>query len=75
MKMMYRAPFAEISSLRNAKGKEKMMYDVTVGDWRNSERRKEPYRTLPGDLLILANGEPGFVSDLQSSKWAFFISK
>ncbi|KAL4575585.1 hypothetical protein LXL04_022433 [Taraxacum kok-saghyz] len=73
MKMMYRAPFAEISSLRKAKGKEKKMYDVTVGDWRNSERRKEPYRTLPGDLLILANGEPGSVSDLQSNKWAFLL--
>ncbi|KAL4561560.1 hypothetical protein LXL04_033728 [Taraxacum kok-saghyz] len=66
--MMHRAPFAEISSLRNAKGKEKMMYDVTVGDWKNSERRKEPYRTLPGDLLILANGEPESVSDLQKKR-------
>ncbi|KAI3778679.1 hypothetical protein L2E82_08062 [Cichorium intybus] len=75
MEMMYRAPFAEISSVRKAKGKEKMMYDVTVGTWRNSERGKEPYRTLPGDLLLLANKGPGSVSDLQSvgSTWAFLL--
>ncbi|XP_023769533.1 uncharacterized protein LOC111918090 isoform X2 [Lactuca sativa] len=75
MKMMYKAPFSEISSFKKAKGKEKTMYDVTVATWRNSERQKEPYQTLPGDLLILKNGEPGSVSDLQSvgSTWAFLL--
>ncbi|XP_023769500.1 uncharacterized protein LOC111918065 isoform X1 [Lactuca sativa] len=73
--MMDKAPRGEVSSFRMAKGKEKMVYDVTVGNWRNTERPKESYRTLPGDLLILTNGEPGSVSDLQSvgSTWAFLL--
>ncbi|XP_023769556.1 uncharacterized protein LOC111918117 [Lactuca sativa] len=75
MNMMHRAPFAKISSFTNAKGKEKMMYDVTVRNWRNTERPKESYQTLPNDLLILTHREPGSVSDLQSvgSKCVFLL--
>ncbi|KAL8218515.1 hypothetical protein R6Q57_021888 [Mikania cordata] len=67
MEIMYRAPNAEIFSINEAKGREKMLYDITVSNWRNifSERGKEPYKTLPGDLLILADGKPESVSDLQ----------
>ncbi|KAI3817063.1 hypothetical protein L1987_10850 [Smallanthus sonchifolius] len=77
IEIMYRAPYAEIFSLNETKDDGKMMYDVTVGNWRNrfSERGKEPYRTLPGDLLILADGKPESVSDLQREgrTWIFSL--
>ncbi|KAK9063837.1 hypothetical protein SSX86_017709 [Deinandra increscens subsp. villosa] len=77
MEIMYRAPYAEIFSLNKAKGDGEMLYDVTVGSWRNksSEHGKEPYRTLPGDLLILADVKPESVSDLQRGgrMWAFLL--
>ncbi|KAK9063833.1 hypothetical protein SSX86_017705 [Deinandra increscens subsp. villosa] len=77
MEIMYRAPYAEIISLEKVKGDGKMLYDVTVGNWRNktSERGKEPYRTLPGDLLILADGIPESVPGLQrvGRMWAFSL--
>ncbi|KAK9063834.1 hypothetical protein SSX86_017706 [Deinandra increscens subsp. villosa] len=77
MKIMYRAPYAEIFSLNKAKGDGEMLYDVTVGNWRNktSEHGKDPYRTLPGDLLILADGIPKSVSGLQrvGRIWAFSL--
>lgn len=76
MEIMYRAPYAEIFSL-NAARNGQMMFDVTVGNWRNktSERGKEPYRTLPGDLLILADGKPESVPDLQrvGRMWVFSV--
>ncbi|KAJ0765113.1 putative TPR and ankyrin repeat-containing protein [Helianthus annuus] len=67
MKIIYRAPYAEIFSLNETKDDGKMMYKVTVGNWRNrfNERGNEPYRTLPSDLLILADGKPESASDLQ----------
>ncbi|KAL8238273.1 hypothetical protein R6Q59_019354 [Mikania micrantha] len=75
MEIMYRAPNAEIFSINEARGREKLLYDITVANWRNrfSERGKEPYKTLPGDLLILADGKPESVSDLQRMGrfWAF----
>ncbi|KAI3817066.1 hypothetical protein L1987_10853 [Smallanthus sonchifolius] len=77
METMYRAPYAEIFSIDEARGHGKMLYDVTVGNWRNktSERGKEPYRTLPGDLLILADGKPESFSDLLcvGRTWAFSL--
>ncbi|KAK1416344.1 hypothetical protein QVD17_32134 [Tagetes erecta] len=77
MEIMYRAPHAQIYSLNKVKGGEKLMYVATVGNWRNksSERGKEPYRMLPGDLLILADGKPECVSDLQRAKrlWSFLL--
>ncbi|GKA24657.1 UvrD-like helicase, ATP-binding domain, P-loop containing nucleoside triphosphate hydrolase [Tanacetum coccineum] len=63
MEVIDRAPFAEVAGFREGK----RVYDVTVNTWRNrfSERGKEPYLTLPGDLLILVDGKPESVSDLQ----------
>nr|GEU37713.1 UvrD-like helicase, ATP-binding domain, P-loop containing nucleoside triphosphate hydrolase [Tanacetum cinerariifolium] len=52
-----------------------MLYDVTVGPWKNqnSERGKDDYHTISGDLLILVDGKPGTISDLQHLErtWAF----
>ncbi|XP_076915166.1 uncharacterized protein LOC143574429 [Bidens hawaiensis] len=77
MEVMYRAPYAEIISLTETKRHGETLHDVTVGKWRNkvSERGKEPYRTLPGDLLILADGKPESVEDLErvGRTWAFSL--
>ncbi|KAI3734275.1 hypothetical protein L6452_13740 [Arctium lappa] len=72
MEIMYNAPFAEISSFTKLEG---MLYDVTVDTWKNrfSERGKEPYRTLPGDLFILADGRPESISDLKRRTWVFAL--
>lgn len=81
MEIMYRAPFAEVFSFSEVKhkGKKEVVYDVTVDTWKNrfSERGKEPYRTLPGDLLILAEWKPEFGSDLHQTgrTWAFALVK
>lgn len=77
MELVSRAPFTQVFSFSEAKGKGKMIYDVTVGTWKNkfSERGKEPYRVLPGDLLILVDGKPESVSDLQhvGRTWALSL--
>ena len=77
MEVMYRAPYAELCFLNEAKGDVKCLYDITVGPWRNrfNERGKEPYKTLPGDLLILADGKPESVADLQrvGRFWSFAL--
>ena len=79
MEIMYRAPFADIIAFNESKSGENMLYDVTVGPWKNqfSERDKDAYHTLPGDLLILVHGKPESVSDLQrlGRTWAFSLVK
>nr|XP_043619791.1 helicase SEN1-like [Erigeron canadensis] len=76
MKIMHRAPFAEIRSWED---EGEMLYDVTFGSWRSRSTehgKKEPYRTLPGDLFIFTDGRPKSVSDLQrvGRKWAFALA-
>ena len=69
------APYAEVISFLEFKQYETKKYNVRVDCWRNrfSDRGKEPYRTLPGDVLILADAKPETVSDLQRAgrSWAF----
>ncbi|XP_068331789.1 uncharacterized protein [Pyrus communis] len=75
METIYRAPFAEVVAFEEAKPYGKNLYDVKVNYWRNRfcDRGKEPYKTLPGDLFILADAKPETVSDLQrvGRSWAF----
>ncbi|GJX14691.1 hypothetical protein Tco_0206449 [Tanacetum coccineum] len=65
--IIYRALFAEILSFHESKCGENMVYDVSVGPWKNpfSERGKDAYQTLPGDLLVLVDGKPESISDLR----------
>ncbi|EXB88355.1 Helicase SEN1 [Morus notabilis] len=76
METLYRAPFAEVISFEEAKPYGTKVYQVKVNYWRskfNNGRGKEPYKTLPGDILVLAHCKPETVSDLQSlgKSWAF----
>ncbi|GJR49653.1 UvrD-like helicase, ATP-binding domain, P-loop containing nucleoside triphosphate hydrolase [Tanacetum coccineum] len=79
MEIMHRAPFADIISFNESKSGENMVYDVTVGRWRNqcSERGKDDYHTLLGDLLLLVDGKPESVSDLKrvGRTWALTLVK
>lgn len=75
MEIMHSAPFAEVTYLDEAKPYGTLMYDVKVDHWKNkfSDRGKEPYRTLPGDILVLSDANPESFSDLQQlgTLWAF----
>ncbi|CAN6700208.1 unnamed protein product [Malus baccata var. baccata] len=77
METIDRAPFAVAVAFKESKSKldETWIYNIKVDEWRNrfSERGKEPYKTLPGDLFVLADAKPETVSDLQrvGRSWTF----
>nr|XP_011463486.1 PREDICTED: helicase sen1-like [Fragaria vesca subsp. vesca] len=75
METIHRAPYAKVVSFENAKPYGRKLYNVKVDYWRNrfNDRGKEPYKTLPGDLFVLANAKLETVSDLQrlGRSWAF----
>ncbi|GFY91014.1 hypothetical protein Acr_07g0012100 [Actinidia rufa] len=67
MDVIHGAPFAEVISLDESKPHGTSLYDVKVDYWKNkfSDRDKEPYKTLPGDIFIISDAKPENVSDLQ----------
>ncbi|ONI29819.1 hypothetical protein PRUPE_1G215600 [Prunus persica] len=80
METVDRSPFAEVVAFEkcNPYGPYgENVYHIKVDCWENrvNDRGKEPYKTLPGDLLIvLADSKPETVSDLRRvgrSFWAF----
>ncbi|KDO57816.1 hypothetical protein CISIN_1g000038mg [Citrus sinensis] len=62
-----KAPFAQVVAFDDSEPDRPMLYDVQVGYWSNrfSDLGKEPYKTLPGDILVLADDKPETASDLQ----------
>ncbi|KAG7980448.1 hypothetical protein I3843_05G182600 [Carya illinoinensis] len=76
MEIISRAPFAEVIAFHESKayGGTKS-YDVEVDQWRNrfTAPGEEPYKTLPGDVFVLADAKPEDVSDLQriGRQWDF----
>ncbi|PON39568.1 P-loop containing nucleoside triphosphate hydrolase [Parasponia andersonii] len=75
MEMLYGAPFAEVIAFEEAKPYGTKLYEVRVNNWSNrfSTSGRERYKTLPGDVFVLANGKPETVGDLQRAgmSWAF----
>jgi hypothetical protein len=75
MEIISNAPFTEVRAFDESKPYGTRLYDVKVDSWRNrfSASSKEPYKTLPGDILVLADAKPEHVSDLQRTgrQWAF----
>ncbi|XP_041012064.1 uncharacterized protein LOC121255674 isoform X3 [Juglans microcarpa x Juglans regia] len=75
MEIISRAPFAEVIACHESKAYGTKLYDVEVDQWRNrfTVRGEEPYKTLPGDVFVLADAKPEDVSDLQriGRQWAF----
>ncbi|XP_044475819.1 uncharacterized protein LOC123203510 [Mangifera indica] len=64
METISSAPYANVDVFR-PHGPE--LHDVKIDYWRNrfSNNGKEPYKTLPGDILILADAKPETISDLE----------
>ncbi|PON39575.1 ATP-dependent DNA helicase PcrA [Parasponia andersonii] len=75
MEVLYSSPYAEVVAIEESKPYGTKLYQVRVNYWRNryNDRSKEPYKTLPGDLLVLANAKPEAFSDLERTgrSWAF----
>ncbi|XP_044475816.1 helicase sen1-like isoform X2 [Mangifera indica] len=64
METISSAPYAKVDVFR-PHGPE--LHDVKIDYWRNrfSNNGKEPYKTLPGDILILADAKPETISGLE----------
>ncbi|KAL6219234.1 hypothetical protein ACLB2K_012440 [Fragaria x ananassa] len=75
METIHSAPYAIAVSFENAKPYGRKLYNNKVDHWRNrfSDCGKEPYKTFPGDIFVLANAKPETDSDLQrvGRSWAF----
>ncbi|XP_044475821.1 uncharacterized protein LOC123203512 isoform X2 [Mangifera indica] len=72
METISSAPYAKVDDFR-PHGPE--LHDVKIDCWKNrfSNNGKEPYKTLPGDILILADAKPETISDLErvGRMWSF----
>ncbi|KAI4312708.1 hypothetical protein MLD38_037508 [Melastoma candidum] len=71
-------PYAQVVRFftrKNAVDGDKRTFDVEVDVWRNrsGHPNKEQYKTLPGDLLLLATAAPRDVQDVRQlgCEWAF----
>ncbi|XP_065632688.1 uncharacterized protein LOC111996915 isoform X2 [Quercus suber] len=75
MEIISTAPFTKVIAFDESKPYGENLYDVQVDNWSNrcSDHSKEPHKTLPGDILILADAIPEHVSDLQRMSWAFVM--
>ncbi|CAN1811987.1 Probable helicase MAGATAMA 3 [Linum perenne] len=77
MKMISMAPSALVSGFEECWPYGKLMYKVEAHSWintRSGSSGKDAYKTLPGDVLILAVGsKPETVSDLQRGCWSFAV--
>ncbi|KAI9170204.1 hypothetical protein LWI28_024307 [Acer negundo] len=71
------APYAEVVVLEKSHPRyDSGSYNVKVDEWKNRfSSGKEPYKTLPGDVLILADAKPESASDLQrlGRMWTFLL--
>jgi len=73
IKIMSGAPFSEVLSYVEVKPCRLLstdlsrLYDINVGEWRNSKvRGKEPYSTIPGDVFALVKCRPESMQDLSA---------
>ncbi|XP_047306379.1 uncharacterized protein LOC124909782 [Impatiens glandulifera] len=64
MDEIYKAPFAEVTSLKVSGPEENFTYNVKVSEWRKNGHGKELHKTMPGDLVFFSNCKPEYVSDL-----------
>ncbi|KAL3635036.1 hypothetical protein CASFOL_022090 [Castilleja foliolosa] len=71
METLYEAPFAKIKSLTESK---RGTYNVKVDQWEKSDRAKEAYKTLPGDIVLVSNMKPETASDLERAGWTFTLA-
>ncbi|KAL4392729.1 hypothetical protein AHAS_Ahas03G0374200 [Arachis hypogaea] len=78
MEILSSAPFAEVISLKELYSTDKKLYGVKTGIWKNrfSNHGKELYKTLSGDVFLLADFKPETSNDLQrvGRMWTFVLS-
>ncbi|XP_020222260.1 uncharacterized protein LOC109804810 [Cajanus cajan] len=78
MEILTSAPFAEVISLEEANSRGDALYNVRTDGWKNrfSGHGKELYKTLSGDVFILADFKPETVNDLQREgrTWTLVVS-
>ncbi|KHN25944.1 TPR and ankyrin repeat-containing protein 1 [Glycine soja] len=78
MEILSSAPYAEVISLEETYSNGKTLYNVKTDSWKNrfSGHGKELYKTLFGDLFILADFKPETVEDLQrvGRTWTLVLS-
>ncbi|XP_051116894.1 uncharacterized protein LOC127241743 [Andrographis paniculata] len=72
----YKAPFAKLTQLCESRNGEKLVYDVEVDLWRNIVKDSDgkPYRTLPGDILLISDRKPETDSDIQGDGWTYTLA-
>ncbi|KAJ7942669.1 UvrD-like Helicase, ATP-binding domain, P-loop containing nucleoside triphosphate hydrolase [Quillaja saponaria] len=80
MEIISEAPFGKVVALEESKPYGAKLYDVKIDCWKNgfTDRGKEPYKTLPGDVFVLTDAKPETVHDLQrvGRSWTFLsVSK
>ncbi|KAL6508250.1 hypothetical protein OROHE_021792 [Orobanche hederae] len=72
------APFAEVSSLLQVEphGVIAPSYDVQVRSWKNrrSIDGMGPYKTSPGDIVIISKGKPESMNDLVRTGWTWTLA-
>ncbi|XP_045797847.1 uncharacterized protein LOC123892041 [Trifolium pratense] len=86
MELIYQAPYGRVVGLKllksfNKKNDNEMekplknkLYNLKIDRWKNRFiHRGEPYKTLPGDVLVLADCKPESANDLQrfGRMWCF----
>ncbi|KAK4344087.1 hypothetical protein RND71_037181 [Anisodus tanguticus] len=70
LEVINKAPFGELISFNEVEPYGELFFCVTVDYWRNLfGDGREPYRTLPGDIVIISDGKPETASDLQRVGW------
>jgi len=80
MEILSSSPYAEVISLEHSRSHSygRNHYVVKTDTWKNrsSGHGKELYKTLFGDVFILADFKPETVNDLQrsGSTWSFVLS-
>lgn len=75
METISESPYASVIDLKESKLCGKGLYNLKVDEWKNniSYKGKEPYKTFPDDIFILADIKPDSAFDLQmiETMWTF----
>ncbi|XP_057452229.1 uncharacterized protein LOC130744053 [Lotus japonicus] len=79
MEILQSSPFAQVIYFKEAPdNRNRMLYNVRTDRWRNrsSGHGNEMYKTLTGDVFILADFKPEIVNDLQrmGKMWTLVVS-
>ncbi|MED6209365.1 hypothetical protein PIB30_053966 [Stylosanthes scabra] len=78
LEILSSAPFVEVISLKEVYSTDKNLYCVKTGTWKNrfSAHGKELYKTLSGDVFLLADFKPEIANDLQrvGRMWTLILS-